>query len=589
MPPSEIETRATGTRDVKRRGFLRLAGAGMISLSGLGRFTSPDTRPRERTRALGQSFFHASGRRLVSDASGEPFTFRGVNLNGLEFGTFFDNEYPGRLGTGYFRPRRTDFARLQRLGFNVVRAPFEWARLVPGWRTGDPLPTHLDPAYVALLDRVVERAAAHGLYVVLDLHDFFKYWSGESDQVCIDESAAHQELLAHTWKLLAEHFRDVPSVLAYDIVNEPVRREPAKGESCGSCNWHAVAQAIVTAIRTVDANHLILVEGRNYSLASDWPVENGRTPFVADTEDPPRIAYSPHIFFDFENSSRYAAVGEGVGPIGPWRHYVRDRLMPAIQWSIDNAVPLFFGELNVPCTPAWASVLDHVFSQFLAPLHISATAWHYIAPRHCELSACELNLAACPNVLQLEVLRRYPGGPHADEKPVLRGTPRKSLLFANGRVNPWDAGDGYWGEVKVDFDAVEQVFRGRRAIRVHFDRANFDGVKFIHRHGIDVRGFHKLRLWIHLTGDGNQDFRIFSTKPVPDCDTRHDPEYPAIFAPRPRLEDHLAARRTGEWIKVEIPLTTFVDPTDSVINGIALQNGNAVQDPFFLDTIELTR
>lgn len=40
------------------------------------------------------SFFHAQGRHLLSDTSGEKVFFRGVNLSGLEFGSFFDHPTP---------------------------------------------------------------------------------------------------------------------------------------------------------------------------------------------------------------------------------------------------------------------------------------------------------------------------------------------------------------------------------------------------------------------------------------------------------------------------------------------------------------
>ena len=121
------------------------------------------------------SFFHTQGRDIVADSTGEKVFFRGVNLNGLEFGTFFDNPYPGTLGTNYFKPRSEDFDSVKALGFNVMRVPFEWARLVPGWRPTDPLPAALDAAYLGILDEVVQMAADRQLQVILDMHDFLKY------------------------------------------------------------------------------------------------------------------------------------------------------------------------------------------------------------------------------------------------------------------------------------------------------------------------------------------------------------------------------------------------------------------------------
>jgi aryl-phospho-beta-D-glucosidase BglC (GH1 family) len=124
------------------------------------------------------SFYHVEGRHIVADATGEKVVFRGVNLSGLEFGARAANPYPGVLGTNYFLPRPRDLDAVKAMGMNVVRLPFEWARLVPGWSESHPLPGSLDAAYLALLESVIREAASRQLYVILDMHDFLKYWSG---------------------------------------------------------------------------------------------------------------------------------------------------------------------------------------------------------------------------------------------------------------------------------------------------------------------------------------------------------------------------------------------------------------------------
>ena len=69
------------------------------------RFTSLGTPSAGRDQAAREvaatslQYFHTAGRDIVSDTTGEKFVFRGVNLNGLEFGAFFDNPYPGVEGT----------------------------------------------------------------------------------------------------------------------------------------------------------------------------------------------------------------------------------------------------------------------------------------------------------------------------------------------------------------------------------------------------------------------------------------------------------------------------------------------------------
>lgn len=192
-------------------------------------------------------------------------------------------------------------------------------------------------------------------------------------------------------------------MLGYDIMNEPVREPP------DSSNWHTIAQRVVDAIRQVDRNHLIVVEGPDYSLASHWPLLNP-APFVVDRVHPPRIAYSPHVYFDYNNDSAYDQPGEDTGPVRHWQYYLRDRLIPAIDWTFEHQVPLLLGELGVPCTPDWAGVLDYAFDTFLDPLNLSAAVWQYVdRDRWPYLPASEMNVAECPELQA--VVARHPGQP----------------------------------------------------------------------------------------------------------------------------------------------------------------------------------
>ncbi len=520
------------------------------------------------------SYFGTDGRHIVSDASGERTAFHGVNLPGLEYGGFFNNAYPGVEGTDFFRPRAEDLDAVKAMGFDHVRLPLEWARLVTGWQAGEALPTVLDTDYLAAIDDVVRMAGDRGLYVVLDIHDFLKYWSGVSAYVGVNDSVPHQQLLARTWRLLGEHYADNPVVLGYDLMNEPLREE------AGSTNWHAIAQTIVTAIREVDALHLIFVEGPNYSLASNWAVENAGGPFVTDTVTPSRIVYSPHVYFDWDNDSDYEA-GEEAGPIGRWQYYVRDRLMPVIQWSIDNDVPLYLGELGLPSTDQWAEVLVYGLGELLEPNRVSWATWFYIDPAR---SQDVMNLAGSPDGPVVDTLDDYPGGIYQQMgqfDPTLF-----SPLYGDTRDNPWQMGAGYWGNVSVDFTSTGQVHAGGAAISVAY-QDNYDGVKLIHQFGLDTRDYTDLWFWLYPT-TADLNFKFFTTAPLPEADPGSDPEFPAGYDQQPVLTDYISPL-PGQWQAVKVPLRDIdiVDPADPIVNGIAFRNMGSAQGIFYLDEIML--
>ena len=184
-------------REKNNHRIFKLTLTGIVLVLLFGGFNS-NGNSEARESGTDLSYFHTVGRDIVSDSTAEKVVFRGVNLNGLEFGVwenFTDNPYPGEEGTNYFRPREKDFENIKDSGFNVIRVPFEWARLVTGWKPSDPLPTELDPEYLGLLDDVVDMAGQNELYVILDMHDFLKYWCSKGDYKCVDDGDAHQQLL----------------------------------------------------------------------------------------------------------------------------------------------------------------------------------------------------------------------------------------------------------------------------------------------------------------------------------------------------------------------------------------------------------
>jgi len=522
------------------------------------------------------SHFHAEGCDIVRDSSGEKTVFRGVNVTGLEYGSFFAYPYTGVLGTDYFQPREADFVELQNHGFNVVRVPFEWARLVPGWNPGDPLPVGLQAGYLGVLDEVVEMAGEHGLYVILDMHDFLKYWSGESEEEDVDGSPAHQYLLDYTWRLLAAHFAGNPTVLGYDLMNEPIHESVAS-------DWHVISQRLVETIRQEDPYHLVFVEGPNYSLASNWPVEND-APWITDTVDPSRVVYSPHVYFDYANDSQYASPGEDVGPADHWEYYVRDRLLPAIDWSMEYDVPIFIGEVGVPSTSAWVELVDHTYRNFFDPLHLSVAAWHYIDPAR--NSADPLNLARLAGAVLLDKLAEFPGGTYSTPA-LLDPVPHDSLIYDDQRVNPWHKTGqnvGWWGDTIVDPSTATPKVVGEHSMMVEF-KEQWDGLKFVHDFGLDSSRFETLQFCVHPTSV-DLDFTIFTTGPKPEST-----EYPASVAARHRLAEYLQGNTcdvAGDWQLVAIPLVDIVDPNEPVITGIAFQEDGFPADPvFYLDQVAL--
>jgi endoglucanase len=159
-----------------------------------------------------------------------------------------------------------DIAAIAAAGMNHVRVPIN-SRVVM-----DDDGAFIDNG-IALVDRLIEWCRQHGLWVVLDLHGA----PGGQTGTNIDDSpngapelftSSHYRALTITlWRMLAERYRDDPTVAGYDLLNEPLP------EPHGGAHSEALAdlyRELTRAIRGVDSNHLIIYEGTHW--ATNWDI-----------------------------------------------------------------------------------------------------------------------------------------------------------------------------------------------------------------------------------------------------------------------------------------------------------------------------
>jgi aryl-phospho-beta-D-glucosidase BglC (GH1 family) len=184
-----------------------------------------------------------------------------------------------------------DFAAIAAHGFNVVRLPLNH-RLLSG------------PDGFATLDRVLALAEAHDVYVVLDLHaapggqSKIFVADPEHDRLWDSEAAAARTVAL--WRELATRYRGRSVIAGYDLLNEP---DPPSGHALVD-----VYTRIIRAIREVDADHLIVLEGA--SAARDFSM------FSAPLD--PNQIFSFHLYTWFGNDAAkrvagYTSVAARVG------------------------------------------------------------------------------------------------------------------------------------------------------------------------------------------------------------------------------------------------------------------------------------
>ncbi|MDR1388256.1 MAG: glycoside hydrolase family 5 protein [Propionibacteriaceae bacterium] len=173
-----------------------------------------------------------------------------------------------RFWTAYRRDYITadDVALMAQEGFNSIRLPLNWRCFMerPGvWH---------EEAF-AVVDRPLADCRQHGLYVFLDLHGA----PGGQTGTNIDDSPhrypelftdpAHQDATVALWVELARRYRDEPAVGGYDLLNEPL---PRGFQYRYPKQLVALYRRLIEAIRAVDPDRLIVLEGSNW--ARNWSI-----------------------------------------------------------------------------------------------------------------------------------------------------------------------------------------------------------------------------------------------------------------------------------------------------------------------------
>lgn len=267
----------------------------------------------------------------------------GVNLAGAEFGPTRGGVY----GYDYIYPTASlDYYESKDV--TLVRLPFTWERMQPK------LGGALDAAELGRLKGFLDAAAAHGMKVVVDVHNYGRY-----DGAVIGSNAVPISAFADFWGKLAGALGNHPAIYGLGLMNEP-------HDLGGAKVWPTAAQAAADAIRAAGSASTIIVPGDNWSGAATWQTYNASLR-VKDPLD--KVVYEAHAYFDDYGHGVYRSYeSEGAYPtMGV------DQVQPFLDWLSANGLKGYIGEFAVPGNdPRWLPVLDN-FLHKLEEAGVSST------------------------------------------------------------------------------------------------------------------------------------------------------------------------------------------------------------------------
>ena len=269
----------------------------------------------------------------------------GVNLSGMEWG----NTIPGTEGSDYFVPTAAEFAYYNSLGLKLFRIPFLWERMQP--TLGGPL----NATYLAYLDQVVAAAAASGVSVYIDCHNYARYnlsnpsassSSSDTTTVITHSKGPTQAQYNDLWTQLATHYASNATVWGYDIMNEP--------HTLGTANWPAIVQSVVNAIRTADTTHVIIVEGDHWSQGYRWPTLPNSAGLATVIDPANNLLFEAHQYFDSNESGTFTGTaGTGFADNTPLDtpntvNSGVNIITPFVNWINKNNLRGMVGEFGIP-------------------------------------------------------------------------------------------------------------------------------------------------------------------------------------------------------------------------------------------------
>jgi endoglucanase len=173
--------------------------------------------------------------------------------------------------------RRVDVDSLKAWGFNSVRVAMHYKWFTPPIED-EPVPgeiTWIEKGFV-MIDALLSWCSDNEMYLILDLHGAP---GGQGKDAAISdynpakpslwESQANKDKTIALWRKLAERYSDEPWIGGYDLINETNWTFPEGNNS----QLRKLMGDITAAIREVDKNHIIFIEGNGF--ANDF---SGMTP-----------------------------------------------------------------------------------------------------------------------------------------------------------------------------------------------------------------------------------------------------------------------------------------------------------------------
>lgn len=217
-----------------------------------------------------------------------------------------------------FYIQKSDLDLIKSLGLNFVRVPIYWQEIMD--HEGD-----IKKNGFKEIDWVIRECKVRGLYVLLDLHGAP---GGHSDGYLTGGHEGSNELWTNPnfqimtikiWRTIAKRYSEEPTLLGYDLLNEPVASQK------GKLTISDMYDILYHVVREVDEQHIIFI-GAFKSF------EDICNPIDKKWEN---VIYESHHYFPFNKTDKIVQ-----------KDYLEKQVKIILEYQNKWHVPIYAGEYN---------------------------------------------------------------------------------------------------------------------------------------------------------------------------------------------------------------------------------------------------
>jgi len=283
---------------------------------------------------------------LLKDDGGNDFLIKGM--------AFGNNVWANPSTPSKTHHTEESYKELSEIGFNSVRFYLNY-----GLFESDDAPYKYKDDGWNWLDWNIQAAKKYDIRLVLNMHYPQGGFQSNGNGTALWTEKENQKRLLALWTEIAKKYKDEPVIAAFDLVNEPVVAEKETLEETFA-QWQELAQDITYSIRTVNDNHMIMVERLNAYKNLDTGVSNWNNNLNGNMNyvliDDKNITYEFHVYDPFvftHQNANWVESSRGVFSEYPDeanglnKEYLEKSFTKYLQFGKENNVPVYLGEFGV--------------------------------------------------------------------------------------------------------------------------------------------------------------------------------------------------------------------------------------------------